>query len=759
MQHAVNDGKQSKMPERRIGKLIRVCVLWTVLLAALVQVSGPASAFAEGETAAARETRTLTERFYACDRYNIWNYEFSDGYFFLPSDIYHHPFARVSAGLALSAARAGDQEDQGRCLVTFLRDLGFEEIDAHTYDTDPTADSVALGIGHKKVDDVTVIALAVCGGNYRAEWANNVKIGDGVLSEGFAESAQIVMDELDAYLEKHPAVGDRKLWITGYSRGGAVANIAAAACTDSGRFQDVYAYTFACPRTTRQPGDYRNIFNILRKNDPIPKIPLADWGYQRHGIDMLIVSPDTDPGSEEILKRTAELYREMSGSEMVMNAELNYHVRNILDYLLYLLPDSGSYARLLQPVLRDVMSGSDHAELSLNTLIEALSRFTAENEEQEAEVTELKDYLESLVQVYILQDGTKDLPPTLWDPELGLENLAGEHFEYRYLSSLYASEDPEELFSENTAFVRLVIQGDADAEIYDGDTLIRTVIPEEAENAAVRGDDVYSYPMVRCAEHKMVISLTADRSYTVRVRSRAALPQVLVYSGNCYSGDTVRAGTDLFYFRLMKRGDSATIVTSGDGRVIDPEKSDFDRSSKLLSNKYSPSVAIAMEENKVAHLSIDRVIRFLAALLLFLLIQAIVSLVLAIRRRIIGAERNTTATAVWHGMNVFVFAFCELSIWLFIPSAPLLKRIPMVLALLVLLAFAWKLYQKYATQKTFRSFLGYAAALAAFGLLDGLLAGKYSTGKAAVLILIYTLAFVIPLFLFQRPADGPVVEG
>ena len=83
----------------------------------------------------------------------------------------------------------------------------------------------------------------------------------------------------------------------------------------------------------------------------------------------------------------------------------------------------------------------------------------------------------------------------------------------------------------------------------------------------------------------------------------------------------------------------------------------------------------------------------------------------------------------------------------------------MVLALLVLLAFAWKLYQKYATQKTFRSFLGYAAALAAFGLLDGLLAGKYSTGKAAVLILIYTLAFVIPLFLFQRPADGPVVEG
>lgn len=758
MQHAVSYIKQSKMFERRIKKLIRLCVLWTVLLAALVQVSGPASAFAEGETAAARKTYTLTERFYAYERYNTWNYEFSDDYFFLPSDTYHHSFARVSAGLALSAARTDDHEAQGKCLVTFLRDLGFEEIDAHTYDTDPTADSVGLGIGHKKVDDVTVIALAVCGGNYGAEWANNMKVGDGVLSEGFAESAQIVMDELDSYLEKYTARGDLKLWITGYSRGGAVANIAAAECTDSGRFQDVYAYTFACPRTTRQPGNHRNIFNILRKNDPITKIPLADWGYQRHGVDMLIVSPETDPDSEEILKRTAELFREMSGSEMVVNEEINHQVRNILDYLLYLLPDSASYTRLLQPLLRDVMTGSDHAEMSLNTLIEALSRFAAENEEQKAEVKELTDYLESLVQLYILQDGTKDLPPTLWDPELGFENLAGEHFQFRYLSSLYASEDPEELFSENTAFVHLVIQGNADAEIYDGDALIRTVIPNEAEDAAVRGEDAYSYPKVRCEEHKMVISLTADRSYTVRVRSRAALPQVLVYSGNYYSGDTVRAGTDPFYFRLMKQGGTATIVTSGDARVIDPERSDFNWSSKLLNSKYLPSVAIAMEENKVAHLSIDGVIRFLSALLLFLLIQVIVSVVLAIRRRKTGAERNTAVTAVWHGMNVCIFTFCKLSIWFYIPTAPLLKRISMVLTLLVLLAFAWKLYQKNTAQETFRSFLGYTAALAAFGLLNGLLAGTYSTGKAAVLILIYTLAFVIPLFLFQKPAAEPVAE-
>jgi hypothetical protein len=44
-----------------------------------------------------------------------------------------------------------------------------------------------------------------------------------------------------------------KLWITGYSRAGAVSNITDADMTDAGLFDAIYAYTFATILTTRKP--------------------------------------------------------------------------------------------------------------------------------------------------------------------------------------------------------------------------------------------------------------------------------------------------------------------------------------------------------------------------------------------------------------------------------------------------------------------------------------------------------------------------
>lgn len=735
-------GRAGKIP----GKLITAWILWSILLVFLLQILCPVISTAEGISTAERDGRILTERFYVSGRHYTWNYEFTDDFFFLPSDTYHHSFAQTSIGLAFSAIRDTSRPDnQGNCLVSFLQDAGFEEIDVSAYASNPTEDSIAFGIGRKVLNDVTVIALAVCGGNYSAEWANNFKIGDDVLPEGFGKSAQKVLAGLNTYLEKHPAEGALKIWITGYSRGAAVANITAASCTDSGKFQDVYAYTFATPRTTRQPGEYPNIFNIIRKNDPITKVPLVDWGYQRYGVDMLIVSSETDPGIEGIVERAAGIHRDLSGAEMVINPEINGHVRNILDYFLYLLPDSAAYTRLLQPLLVDVITGSDKAELSLYVLIEALSKFSSENKEQEAEVKILLDYLETLVQVYVLQDRTNKLPPRLWDPDRGLENLGVGHFELNYFSSIFASDDPKELYSENTAYLHLVIYGNVEAEIHDGDAVIRTVVSNQAEEA-----DAYSYPMVHSADHKTVISLVAGREYSVKVTSRAVLPQVLVYSGNLYSGDSVKAKTDPLYFRVLKHGGSANIAVSGDGRVIAPEKSDYDRRSSLLSKFYSPSVAIRMEQNPIVHLTIAGVANFLTFLLVFLLIQVIVSLALTFRRRVTGKERNTAVTAIWHGLNLLLFVFCELSAWYFIPAIPQLKLISMILALFTLLAFAYKLYRKESRPEMSGRLKGYAVGIVLFGLLNGFLAGQFSTVKAVFLILIYTVAFTAPLCLFQR---------
>ena len=104
--------------------------------------------------------------------------------------------------------------NQGECVVKFLQDMGFEDINAHTYDKKSTKDSIALAIARKKVDDLTVISLVVCGNNYGEKWASNVSIGNGTIPEGFSEAAGKALQELDAYLNRYPPEGKAKIWIS-----------------------------------------------------------------------------------------------------------------------------------------------------------------------------------------------------------------------------------------------------------------------------------------------------------------------------------------------------------------------------------------------------------------------------------------------------------------------------------------------------------------------------------------------------------------
>ena len=92
---------------------------------------------------------------------------------------------------------------------------------------------------------------------------------------------------------------------------------------------------------------------MFRQEDIVPKIPPQEWGFERYGVDLPIVSSDTDLDSTEIMKHTAELNQEITGAPMIINPDLNYHLRCIIDYVLYLMPDSAAYTRMLQPVLVD----------------------------------------------------------------------------------------------------------------------------------------------------------------------------------------------------------------------------------------------------------------------------------------------------------------------------------------------------------------------------------------------------------------------
>ena len=133
-------------------------------------------------------------------------YDYDDNLFLAPPDQYDHEMARLSLGLALAAGRHMDHPDaQDDYLIDFLQKLGFSQLETDTYRTNPTIDSIAYGLAVKKIGDVTILACAVCGGDYGLEWASNLTVGDSVRSAGFEDASLKVQAAIKEYLKKNPS--------------------------------------------------------------------------------------------------------------------------------------------------------------------------------------------------------------------------------------------------------------------------------------------------------------------------------------------------------------------------------------------------------------------------------------------------------------------------------------------------------------------------------------------------------------------------
>ncbi len=702
---------------------------------------------------AADEGRTVRGTFKTFGHKWTQEYRYDDAYFSLPSDMYHHDFARLSLGLSLCAFRNKDNPDrQDDNLLAFLEEMGFSEAETDAYRTGPTKDSICYGLARKTVGDTTVILCAVCGGNYGAEWASNLTVGDEDRSVGFRDASMQVQAALTDYLDRHSAEGKVKLWITGFSRAAAVANITAADCTASGRFDDVYAYLFATPQTVKNPVAYPNIFNIVQKEDVVPRIPLEDWGYHRYGQDLFLVSTETDADCAPVMEKAADLYREMTGAEMVFNTEINYQIRTLIDYLLMLMPNAKDYAEHLQPVIIGLMTGDEEAEDALFILMKALDTYAMEDPDAGEELKEMRDYLGTLLNVYLLQGKPDRLPPDQWDPEQGIMNLFNAHNPYEYLAMMEASDDPAVLFSDNTEYIRLIIYGSADIAVSDGDKVLKQILADGKE--LVDGaENPRAFPEAHAEDDKVMITLPADRSYTVAVTSRSALPQTVTYTGLRASGHSFQVKTDNVYSYFMGSGETAVIRTSAQGGVIEPEGSDHTDISFLSDTVYSPTTAMRLENNRVVHLTISGLINRLLLLVLILLIMAITAIVMAIIRKKKHRPKNPVAAFIWHGLAVVLFALPEVAFWYFIPVLPLAKIIPGILVFIVLLIYCFKGCRSVSRRWGF--FWALVLLQAAHALLEGL-NGDFTVLKGILLVLVH-IGFLIAAFVFlwhRRKAEA-----
>ena len=258
------------------------------------------------------------------------NYYYSDGYFITSSEdpnigdpnYYDTHLATMSMSMACSTfSRMGKDGAynsydgayvyKSKNIERLLTDIGVSTENIYINDDNtvqPTTSSVGVAIGQKVItdhsdNDYILVPIAIRGQGYEAEWYSNTTIGTTGEAEGFASSADAVFIELQNYisnynLEDAVSKGKVKFWITGYSRGGAVANLTAkriieAYCsgTSTETSNQVYAYCFEAPKggvnsaLQLDKSKYYCIHNSINPVDLVPFVAPEEMGFIRYGVD------------------------------------------------------------------------------------------------------------------------------------------------------------------------------------------------------------------------------------------------------------------------------------------------------------------------------------------------------------------------------------------------------------------------------------------------------------------------------------------
>lgn len=160
---------------------------------------------------------------------------------------------------------------------------------------------MALGYRTVEFDGVqrTVLAIVVRGTNGTlAEWSSNFDVGDAATfastsdwtnyrhHKGFDVTMNRLMRIVNSYINANGL--DRSsltYWVTGHSRGAAIANLIGAKLEREGN--RAFTYTFAAPNTARisqsEARSYRSIFNVVNSDDLVCYLPMEGWGFTRYG--------------------------------------------------------------------------------------------------------------------------------------------------------------------------------------------------------------------------------------------------------------------------------------------------------------------------------------------------------------------------------------------------------------------------------------------------------------------------------------------
>ena len=150
--------------------------------------------------------------------------------------------------------------------------------------------------GKRLSDDRKLIMVSVCG-SVTIDFIDDLEMGlnRDYEIEGHAGFYNAADEIISGFMKNKNFIDDKTIVLfTGHSRGGGVANLAAAMMIE--RYEDigihptVMSYTLASPTTAGhlkvENRNYDTIFNIINPFDIVPCVPFKTMGLTRYGTDM-----------------------------------------------------------------------------------------------------------------------------------------------------------------------------------------------------------------------------------------------------------------------------------------------------------------------------------------------------------------------------------------------------------------------------------------------------------------------------------------
>ena len=283
--------------------------------------------------------------------------DYSDNYFNVPSPGDHPELRAVSYALALAGFEnqadgyPTDSSMPNPKLTTFLSQLGFSDFQKWDTESEEDGHSIGTTIARKTLPTgQTLIVVAPRNYNYMTEWLSNFNVGTSGDHAGFTESAEMVKSRLDEYINTND-LSNYKIWMVGYSRGGAVIDLTAKKINEnlsdySMLPDDFYVYTFGAPRASITEPDYTNIHDVKDGNDLLLGYVFPElWGFYNTGTYEEIHEADLEIPTKVVnisdLANPATAFNILSNNEGLTEQVGTMNGRDFMDAWMQFVTDNG----------------------------------------------------------------------------------------------------------------------------------------------------------------------------------------------------------------------------------------------------------------------------------------------------------------------------------------------------------------------------------------------------------------------------------